>query len=491
MINMEKILYSKKAMFIIIAILFIVTLFTNYYGSTDIGDYADSAKYFAGDYSAKIRNSHSYLFGFIHAPLLKIYPNFIWFKITSLIFIFGIIYSVYYMSNKNKKALWLILLSPAVWYMAPWINPIQLASLCLLWAWYFIYKYDKTDKLRYLIYSGILVGFGWAVWNTILFFGIFLTLAFLFNRKFSHMLYFWIFVFIGLLPNLILDHFIFNFAFYTVIKTTLSNILATFLGGIYENSKYSLSNKIIPLILIIITIPFSFWRLYGKNYLKENYKSIIFITLSILLILINPQIRYIVAVIPIIVVLVSKEMNYGQFKKQLVISAVILLIFVFPYLIQISYGINGEVEGTDIRGVIQEGINLNKPFVRTTIIEDMNNISHIYPSKTFIIGNAADDYATLARHYWGENVVEFVSIQDYELWKNNQSILFEKELRVKPNIADRRVSWISGGIGINEINSVNYSDIDYAIGINEPVKLEGFSVIYKTNKLYVSRRVNL
>ena len=49
-----------------------------------------------------------------------------------------IVYSVYIISNRNKKSLWMILLSPIIWYMAPWISPIQLASLFFLWGYYFI-----------------------------------------------------------------------------------------------------------------------------------------------------------------------------------------------------------------------------------------------------------------------------------------------------------------------------------------------------------------
>ena len=115
-----------------------ITLLTHFYGNTDVYDYSDVSKLFAGKYSADIRTSHSYLYGLIHAPYLILFNNYFIFKITSLISLFLIIYSIYVISNKSKKALWLILLSPIVWYMAPWISPIQLASLFFLWAYYFI-----------------------------------------------------------------------------------------------------------------------------------------------------------------------------------------------------------------------------------------------------------------------------------------------------------------------------------------------------------------
>ncbi|PIN95910.1 hypothetical protein COU56_00560 [Candidatus Pacearchaeota archaeon CG10_big_fil_rev_8_21_14_0_10_31_9] len=103
---------------VVFSLLVLLTIFTRFYGTTDIKDYSDVSKFLAGDYSAKIRSSHSYLFGFVHSPLVNLFGNFIVFKITSLVFLLLLIFSVYYISGKNKKSLWLMLLSPIVWYVA-------------------------------------------------------------------------------------------------------------------------------------------------------------------------------------------------------------------------------------------------------------------------------------------------------------------------------------------------------------------------------------
>ncbi|MBD3252465.1 hypothetical protein GF386_01920, partial [Candidatus Pacearchaeota archaeon] len=145
-------------------ILIIVTFATNFYGNVDIADYSNVAKFFAGEYKAKIRSSHSYLYGFIQSPFVFLFKSYIFFKISNLIILALIIYSVYKITN-NKKALWLMLLSPIVWYMAPFISPIQLASLFLLWSWFFIKKYDSNQRLKYLFISGILLGLSWAVYD--------------------------------------------------------------------------------------------------------------------------------------------------------------------------------------------------------------------------------------------------------------------------------------------------------------------------------------
>jgi len=163
---------NEKALVIVVSLLLIlITLFSNFYGSTDVFDYSDVAKFFAGDYDAKIRTSHSYLYGFIHAPFIGLFDSYLAFKITSLISLFLIVYSVYWISGKDKRALWLMLLSPIVWYMAPWVSPIQLASLLFLWGYYWIKKYEKNAKVGELFYSGLLIGLAWAFWDAVLFFG--------------------------------------------------------------------------------------------------------------------------------------------------------------------------------------------------------------------------------------------------------------------------------------------------------------------------------
>src|SRR3989344_5167512 len=99
---------EKLILVLILLILVAVTFLTNFEGGADTFDYADTAKFFAGDYNAKIRASHSYLYGLIHAPLVDLFNSFWAFKITSILSLLLIIYSVYAISGKDKRSLWLI-----------------------------------------------------------------------------------------------------------------------------------------------------------------------------------------------------------------------------------------------------------------------------------------------------------------------------------------------------------------------------------------------
>lgn len=480
---------ERKNIWLICILLAVLTFATNYYGTTDLGDYSDTAKYFANQYSADIRSSHSYLYGFIHAPFVKLFDSFLMFKITSLLFLFAIIYSVYLMTNKNKKALLLILLSPAVWYMAPWISPIQAASFFFLWAYYFINKYDKNSNIRELFYSGIFVGLGLALWDTILFFGAFLVVVFMFNKKLSHCLVVLIAILVGLLPRLLLDQYLFDFAFFSLLKSffgTLTNAFFLSRGTTYVSSGL---DNLLFFIFVFISFPLYFWNIYKKNFIMNRKKEVIFFSLSMILIFINPQIRYTLAIIPIFIVIMANNISYEKWKKQIIFSCIVSFIFIIPYIFQIGLYFNNS-EFYDITEVTLNlgNLTLSRQNEAQIIVEDMSQIASEFPDERFIIIGHQDYYQKLAHLYWGDDIGELVSIQDYELWKQNNTALFEKRFVFLPKINDRRSIWIGGGIDRNILDQTEYQSIEYAISLNDNDSLEGFEKFKKYGVLTLLKK---
>ena len=265
--------FSKPeiALLILFSILLIaMTLVTNFVGNTDLKDYTSVAKFFAGKFNADIRTSHSYLYGFLHSPFIYLFENFIAFKITSLLSLFLIIYSAYIISKKDKRVLWLTLFAPIVWFMAPWISPIQISSLLFLWGYYFIRKYDSDDgnnKIRHLFYSGALLGLAAAIWDGAIFFAPLLGISFLYNKKLFHGFYFSVFFLIGMLPRLILDQILFGFAFFGVIRHIFASLTLTIYGGFYnQGSLYGLTS----FALVLLFIPWFSYLIFKKKVFLEK-----------------------------------------------------------------------------------------------------------------------------------------------------------------------------------------------------------------------------
>ena len=468
-------------------VMLLIVVFTNYAGSTDVADYSHVAKFFAGKYQAKIRSSHSYFYGFLSFPFVKITESFLGMKFISFVWLVLIILSLFLISKKNKKSLLLIISAPIFWYMAPWISPIQISALLFLWGYYFIRKYDeKKDKnIRYLIYSGLFVGLSWVFWDTMLYFGVILTLVFLLNKKFYHFTIYLFFILVGLSPRLILDQILFNFPFFTILKSFMGGLVNSLWGGISGTSGHSSSN-VFNILIVLIMLPVYSFLLLKLKYFRTNKKTVIFLILSLFLILLNPQIRYTLILTPIILLNLFDNLTERQFKIQVVISLVLSLLVITPYLIQINYETNGEDINLFVKNI--NSLELSETFTDNLLEEDLIMISKDFPNEKFVVGNKDDSYLILADVYWGSGIDEFVSIQDYRLFLEGDEIIFEKEFHPKPNINNRREIWIKGGLSRNTVNDKNLSSVKYAISDERQIDLNGFELVKSYNKLNVFKK---
>jgi len=378
----------KDTNFIIVSAIFVlilVSLLTNYNGTTDVNEYTSVAKFFAGEYNAKVRSAHSLTYGFINAPLLKISENFYNMKLISLILIIIIIFSIYFISGKDKKALILISISPIIFYMGPWINPIQLSSLLFLWGFFFIRKFELNPKNIYLIYSGILIGLSWVFWNTVLFILPFFVICFFFNKRFSQLILFSLALLAGLLPLLIFDYYYFTTPFYSIFRHLMANVSTFLYGRIYSGIDNQVS--ISAYIAFFIMLPLFGYTFFKKQFFKENNSVIIFITLVILFFLTNPQIRYLLFIWPILILTLSKSLNDKQLKIQIILFIIISLIVITPYVIQLKYSTNSE-ELTNLLINFGNWKLYNDP--NKSINQEIIEIAKEYPNSTFLVGNNAD-----------------------------------------------------------------------------------------------------
>ena len=105
------------------------------------------------------------------------------------------------------------------------------------------------------------------------------------------------------------------------------------------------------------------------------------------------------------------------------------------------------------------------------------------------MGNKNDDYRKLAHYYWGNKIKEFVSIEDYNLFQQNKTIIASTRIGSDLSQNLRRDLWIEIGLSRNENDKTDYNKIEYAISLNEPISLPEFKLIKQYKTLYVSERV--
>ena len=475
--------FARAIIIITILLLFLIAILTKYNGSIDTSDYTTTAKFFSGDHQAKLRASHSIVYGLMHTPFVKLTSSFLFLKLSSVLWLALLILSIYYISNKNKKTLLLFITTPIIWYMAPYINPIQLSSLLFLWGYYFIKKYDENEKLKYLICSALLIGLSWAFWDSIIYFTIILALCFLYNKKTTHFFSFIFFLFIGTLPKLIIDQFFFGFAFFSISKHFLALMSWPF-GGVYGQGSFFYLTDIFFAILII---PLFTYLLFTKKIFTRNKKSIVFIGLSIFLILIHcAQIRYTLIIIPIIILLLGENLNNRQFKIQILIFLILSLLVINPYLIQTKYETNGKEFTSFIKNL--PNLQLSKSSQEDLILQDLNNIIKENPNQTFIVGNEPNDFQYLANLYWGKEVKEFISIEDYNLYLKNETTIASKTLCSSSKSWNRRDICVMVELRKTIDDKTNYSLINYAISFEEDLDLRGFKLVEKYQVLYLFKK---
>ena len=178
--------------------------------------------------------------------------------------------------------------------------------------------------------------------------------------------------------------------------------------------------------------------------------------------------------------------NKKEFRLQLIISIILSLLVITPYIIQINYSTNTPEFKSLITHFKNIEIYNNQEEI---LIQDLREISMDFPNEVFIVGNQADSYSLLAMIYWGDDIREFVSIEDYSLSLENKSDIFSKKIYFTPNIAERREIWIGGGIGKNSNDDTNYSSIRFAISDEDNISLQNFRLVKEYEKLSVFEKV--
>lgn len=479
-LNLSK---SRIFPFLVFGIMSLIALLTNYYGGADILDYSDGAKYFAGDYSAKIRSSHSYTYSLLNLIPVKLMQNFIFFKIVSLLSLAGLVYSVYRISGRNSQALWMMLLAPISWYMSPWISPIQLASLLFLWSYYYLKKYDSSNSLKNLFSSSILSGLAWAFWDGILFFIPLLMVSFLYDKKFSHFFYFILGALIGVGPRLIIDQVLFGFAIFGILRHIFASLAIAAYGGIYNQESLRGVSKF---LISAVFFPLCTYILFKKRVFLENYKTVVFIILSILLIIVNSQIRFSLLIFPIIICTVIPYISKKEYFYQIAFSIILVLLVINPYIIQLGYETN--LSSIELLPFLSENPYFSKDLSSKKILSDINQISQDYPNQVFVVGNSPESYRFLANIYWGDGVKEFVSLEDYNFYLEGKNTVFSKKYCPDISINERRKICSEFSIEKTDKDKTDYSSIIYAISYEENLDLEGFELVQKYSHLSLFKK---
>ena len=393
---------------IFIAILLFYCIFSTKIGFTDTAEYIGAAKEFAGLNINNIYIYHSIAYSFILGLFLRIWPSMIFLKIINSLWLVLIAFLLYKISN-NKKALILWILCPLGYYMSVFISPILASGFFLFLAYYLLKKYENTDKIKYFIFSALSLGLVpvFRLANLVLV-GFFIV-VFLFNKKFNKVLLYLFFCLVTFSTSFILSAYYYGIPFYTnalIIIGLYTEAAGIGLGfnaaGLNQGILSWLNIKwLIPLFLIA-----PLWFLMFR---KENKKEIIFVILSFLF----PAIamhnvvhyRYLFAIAPFIILLLSKTLKKKWFIINNIIALVIIVILTSNYF----------------------GVNEN-----TILKDDLINLEKDFEEKVFVTSDG--DVYFFPALYW--NDFHYIWLKDYMAHTQKNPLYSKYTVRSNPTIKD-------------------------------------------------------
>ena len=443
----------KKPVVLILIAFFVGLVLFNVFSTkvmfTDTAQYLGVAKEFAGISITKVRNTPGWLYGWVLGEILKVNESLLAVKLFNAMWLFFDAILLYFIT-RDKKALLLFVFSPIVWFMASWINPILMISFLLLSAYYLFKKYEENKKLSYFILSGLLLGLIPALWFAGVYLSIFFLFAFFYNKQLKYLIYYSIPFFATFSLRLILDYYYFSFPLYSLVRGFGSN-MAYFLNITPESGA---GFPYLEFLLIFLIISPFIYKIYKLNF-KEYKSELIFLGLSVLVFIMNFQLRYFIILAPIFVLLIYKEISKKELFTHIAISLILIVLLTSPYF--------GETDDY-------------------LIMKDLKSIENDFPDEKFIAGgeNLSEEEAfTLGTLYFGKNIKEFIWYSDYKFKDEDtqREYSFGSKSRID-NIRDIKINLIYERTEGNK-------DSDYLIMIGDG-KVENFGLVkeYKILKVF-------
>jgi len=399
----------------------------------DSYEYVTIAKHFAGIKNVDLFSGHSLLYPFLISIFLKIYPSLITIRLVNVMWIF-LIGFVFLSILKSKKSFIIFAFSPIIWYTGIQTTPILPASFFFFISFIF---FNKPNLKYNHLYSGILLGLSCAFYTPmILVSGIFI-LFYFWDKSFFKAIFYLLYIFIGYLPRLIQDYYLFNMPVYSLIRFAGSNLILTlgrnptFSGN--SGNLHFLGNLSIFFIFIVIS-PLIF-RLVKID--LKKYKRVLFFLLTIFLIFFvrASLMKYFLIITPLIIILLSKVFSAKDVKWHCLLSILIIV-----FLINGFFGFNQEI----------------------VIKNDLNNITNDFDIDYIIAGPFESIY--FSAYYW-KNDPYFVWYQDYKASVENKIKIrgYDFSFDSKIPLKDKLVISAS----FNRFNNKSYDDFILVTKMNE------------------------
>lgn len=224
--------------------------------------------------------------------------------------------------------------------------------------------------------------------------------------------------------------------------------------------------------------------------MKKHWREGLFLGLSLLVILSNPQLRYTLVLTPVAVLLSYALLPQRYYRNALLLSGALALFMSIPYVFQIPGSLTSDLAGIEITGVLEQrpALHYTSTWPAHEVQESLRVLATRYPHERFLVGPDADSYQTLAHGAWNLPITELVSMQDYAYAVENRSSYYQKSIRSTPRIPERRILDLTGTLRANPSILPTVAEVRYALGIDAPITEYGFTLRAQEGRLYLSSK---
>lgn len=445
---------NNKLLLIFLIYLLSIALFT-YFSRTisfhDTYEYVTLTKEFAGINNINVYTTHSLIFPFLAAQLLKIFPTLFTVKLLGSIWLFFTSLLIF-LYSKNKKALYLSIFSPIAWIISIQYTPIIPATFFILLAYVLFKKFEETNSKTNFVISGLSSGLAITFYYPSVIPIFFFIFTFMFNKKFYIPFLYSILILLALIPELILNYIFFNLPFYSIIRYFGINTLVLLGKSFKLNFIYSYW-----LLIPVAVTPFLF-KILKLDFKKFNRELIFIVLCSLFFAIRGADIKYFYLFSPIIILLVSQCLSKNELYINNLISILIILLLTSTYF------------GTTID---------------IKIINDLNMIKKEYPVNQYLTSdNRANMFATFS---WNDSP-KFIWLWEYELQQKKEDITSNYEIKSNPKIKSDKV--LSIDLKLLKANTINFNKDIYLIAKNGDAIPNGFELMKVYNILSVYKKTN-
>ncbi|MBI2040902.1 MAG: hypothetical protein HYT16_02245 [DPANN group archaeon] len=312
----------------------------------DTHEYITVAKEMAGIHNVNVHSGHSFVYPAYISFFVKIFPSMYAIKLANVVWIIAIVAMLAF-SSKSFKPLLIFITSPLVWWLSPQITPVLPAAFFFTLAYLSIKKFERRQSTIWLAVCGTSLGTSFSFYDLPMFLliGAFIILFF-YEKQFKHFLALSTFLFLGIMPRLLLDYYLFHNPVYSIIRFIGSNISIS--QGL-ANKMPALANMFnigyVAAIFVAVTpLLILSYKTDWKKYLREG---LLFLLLFLffwwraapvdgLLQSAGRGVKYFMLFAPILFLVLSTRINKKQILLGAIASVFIIMASVSGYFIEFN-----------------------------------------------------------------------------------------------------------------------------------------------------------